>query len=97
MSEHFNDLTPAEAERLAYLAEECGEVAQAVAKILRHGYDSYNPDAPEMGNNRVQLWKELRDVVKAVNLMANAGDIADPMDNVTLPSRTYCHHQDEQS
>lgn len=34
---HFNNLTPGEAERLAMLAEECGEVIQAVGKILRHG------------------------------------------------------------
>ena len=35
---NFNQLTPAETERLAILAEECGEVIQAVGKILRHGY-----------------------------------------------------------
>src|SRR5579872_899269 len=36
-------LTPAQIERLALLAEECGEVMQAVSKILRHGYESRNP------------------------------------------------------
>jgi len=40
---HFNGLSPAEAERLALLAEECGEVVQAVCKVLRHGYESTNP------------------------------------------------------
>lgn len=44
MPEHFNGLTPAEAERLAMLSEECGEVIQIIGKILRHGYDSYHPD-----------------------------------------------------
>lgn len=34
----FNGLSPAEVERLALLAEECGEVIQTVGKILRHGY-----------------------------------------------------------
>ena len=36
--EHFNGLTPAEAKRLALLAEECGEVLQAIGKVLRHGF-----------------------------------------------------------
>ena len=35
----FNQLDCAAAERLAVLAEEAGEVVQAVTKILRHGYD----------------------------------------------------------
>ena len=34
MKEHFNQLTPAEAERLALLAEECGEVMQAAAQFV---------------------------------------------------------------
>jgi hypothetical protein len=38
----FNQLTDAEAERLALLAEECGEVVQVIGKILRHGYESYD-------------------------------------------------------
>ena len=33
----FNGLTPAEAERLALLMEECGEVVQIIGKVLRHG------------------------------------------------------------
>ncbi len=44
MQDHFNRLTPAEAERLAMLAEEAAEVIQIVGKILRHGYASYHPD-----------------------------------------------------
>lgn len=59
--EHFNKLTPAEAERLAMLAEECGEVIQIVGKILRHGYDSYHPVNPRL-TNRDLLANELRDV-----------------------------------
>jgi hypothetical protein len=43
VSQHFNGLTPAEAERLALLAEECGEVIQAIGKVLRHGYESRHP------------------------------------------------------
>lgn len=43
MSEFTNNLTPAEAECLAILIEECAEVQQIACKILRHGYDSCNP------------------------------------------------------
>ena len=43
-TEHFNQLSPARAERLAILAEECGEVVQIVGKILRHGYQGKHPD-----------------------------------------------------
>ena len=43
---HFNQLTPAEAERLALLLEELGEAQQAIGKILRHGYASTHPANP---------------------------------------------------
>jgi NTP pyrophosphatase (non-canonical NTP hydrolase) len=79
MSTNFNKLTPAQAERLALLAEECGEVVQAVAKVLRHGYKSCHPmvNNPEF-NNRYDLEKELGDVLAAMKLMARAGDIENP-------------------
>lgn len=37
---HFNKLSNAELERLACLAEECGEVVQVVGKIISHGYEN---------------------------------------------------------
>ena len=61
MSEHFNQLTPAEAERLAMLIEECGEVIQIAGKILRHGYASHHPATPNI-TNRDMLASELTDV-----------------------------------
>lgn len=60
MSEHFNQLTPAEAELLAILSEECGEVVQMVGKILRHGLDS---DYKAKGKNRELLTQEIGDVM----------------------------------
>jgi hypothetical protein len=36
-------LTSAQAERLAWLSEECGAVIWAVGKIQRHGYESVSP------------------------------------------------------
>ncbi|MDJ0712582.1 MAG: hypothetical protein QNJ14_19525 [Woeseiaceae bacterium] len=54
MSDFSNYLDDHEAERLAILAEEAGELIQTIGKILRHGYDSYNPDCPSDGDNREQ-------------------------------------------
>jgi NTP pyrophosphatase (non-canonical NTP hydrolase) len=61
MTQHFNNLTPAEAERLAMLAEECAEVIQVIGKIQRHGYESDNPLFPGTTNRKL-LGKELTDV-----------------------------------
>jgi hypothetical protein len=92
---HFNQLTPAEAERLAYLNEELAEVQQAISKILRHGYESHNPDAPEKGTNRVQLARELHDAAGAIARMAAAGDV--PAAILASPDpekgKRYMHHQ----
>jgi NTP pyrophosphatase (non-canonical NTP hydrolase) len=77
MTKHFNDLTPAEAERLALLAEECGEVIQVIGKILRHGYDSYNPHDPDAGNNRMLLEKEIGDLSATIDIMRWERDVRD--------------------
>lgn len=50
MTDRFNQLTPAQDERLSMLAEECAEVIQAICKIKRHGYASHHPDAPSVTN-----------------------------------------------
>lgn len=39
---NFNGLTPGQTERLVILSEELAESIQAVAKIMRHGYQSTN-------------------------------------------------------
>ena len=67
-------MTDAERERLAMLAEECGEVIQVVGKILRHGYNSYHPNDPSV-SNRDLLEAELRDIDSIVYGMALNGDI----------------------
>jgi hypothetical protein len=71
---HFNNLTPAELERLALLSEELGETQQAIGKILRHGFDNYDPEKPDT-NNRMDLHKEIADVQVAVDIMLNNGDL----------------------
>lgn len=75
MSNHFNGLTPAEAERLALALEELGEMQQAIGKILRHGYESYNPFDPSKQTNRQALEREVGDVYTSIYLLFQAGDI----------------------
>jgi len=70
---NFNELTPAQTERLSILLEECGEVVQMCGKILRHGYASHNPNGGEC--NKVLLEKEIGDVKFALKMMARRGDI----------------------
>lgn len=74
MSEHFNKLTPAQAERLAMLIEEAGEVIQAAGKILRHGYSNYHPDTPHI-TNRETLLREVTDFI-AVFEQVEAKDLS---------------------
>ena len=72
----FNDLSHAQAERLALLAEECGEVVQAIGKVLRHGYERSNPNQKSRNfDNRYDLEKEIGDLLGAIGLMRRANDI----------------------
>ena len=93
-----NGLSDAQAERLALLSEEMGEAVQAVGKILRHGYASVHPDAPEAGNNRVRLIHEMGDVLAVIQLIKDAGDLdvgeleLAKLDKLRRIGR-YLHHQ----
>jgi len=75
----FNKLNPAQDERLALLIEECGEVIQAAAKILRHGYESYNPTVPveKRITNRVALEWEIGDLLYILELLKGGEDICE--------------------
>lgn len=94
----FNGLTPAESERLYLLAEECGEVVQAIGKILRHGYESKHPDGGS--TNRQSLELELGDIDAAVKMLIRAGDLStyhiiDASDEKAESVNQYLHHQDD--
>ncbi len=96
MTKAFNGLSPAEAERLALLAEECAEVVQVVGKILRHGYESTHPDGGT--TNRALLEAEIGDVRAAYRLMVREDDISDAALARAFTSknermRQYLHHQ----
>lgn len=95
-----NELTPAQAERLAILAEECGEVIQIIGKILRHGYDSSHPINLGGPTNRQALEKELGDVRWAAKFMCSQGDIKEASIKYNSNVKTdkvqpYLHHQEE--
>ena len=97
MQNHFNGLTPAEAERLAMLAEEAAEVIQAVGKVLRHGYYGYHPDEPSL-DNRTLLMNELADFNSVQLLMEGSGDVfrtGTEIERVLARKLTYTHHQEK--
>ena len=98
MTNHFNQLTPAQAERLAMLAEECGEVIQIIGKILRHGYDSHHPDRPHI-TNRELLQRELTDFIAVENQIHARDRLFMPssvdVDMAWNKKLRYAHHQEE--
>lgn len=81
--EQFNKLTFAQQERLAILSEELSEAIQIVGKILRHGYDSYNPNDPEQVPNKILLEEEIGHVYYAVEALVQ---------DKTLNSRRIINH-----
>lgn len=92
-----NGLSLAEAERLALLVEECGEVQQIIGKVLRHGYESRWP--LDGKTNRERLEDELGDLFLIYELFCNAKDL-NPY-NVLLRKQTkvkklkkWVHHQE---
>jgi NTP pyrophosphatase (non-canonical NTP hydrolase) len=94
---HFNDLTPTEAERLALLAEECGEVIQAIGKVLRHGYRSTNPDDRSHVSNRHSLELEIGHVTAAAEMLCNDDQfdlfhIQESHDAKLASVRQWLHH-----
>lgn len=96
---HFNELTPAEAERLAMLSEECAEVSQAIGKILRHGYESRNPLKAESRSNRFDLRREVLDVMAILLLMVSEHDFDEiqryEAQEVLERKLRYSHHQND--
>lgn len=68
-----NNLTEAEIERIAKLIEECAEVQQVLAKILKWGYEHKKPDT--LYTNRYVLTEELADLENAVRLLVKYEDV----------------------
>lgn len=93
-----NGLTPAQAERLAVLAEELGEAVQAVGKILRFGYDSRCHGDAAKPSGREMLVTELGDVQWAIELLICSYDlnrwaVGEARHAKAAKSGKYLHHQ----
>lgn len=93
-----NELSDAELERLAILSEELGEAQQCIGKIIRHGYESYNPVVDTGRTNRRDLEQELGDVVFAIMQMAGNRDVSRAAierrsDEKREKIKRYLHHQ----
>lgn len=98
MQQNFNQLTPAQVERLAILSEECGEVVQIIGKILRHGYESYSPYDEFKEANRSLLMKEIGNIDAAVQMLADAKEVdLSEIDRAAAEKfatiKRYTHHQ----
>jgi hypothetical protein len=96
--EFTNELSPAQAERLAILAQECSEVVHACTMALRHGLDSHSPNDPNKVTNRQYILNEIGDVSAAMFLLLNSGDLPNPPSDEYIYSKLdrlkkYTHHQ----
>lgn len=96
----YNKLTPKQMEQLFCLQEECGEVIQAVSKILRHGYESFSPFDKTKTTNRENLERELGDAHFWIHELMLSGDL-NP-DNIGAASvkkekscKPFMHHQED--
>ena len=67
-------LSPRERELLTMLAEEAGEIVQAVTKILRHGPASWSPLDETRTPNSAALRREIRDIRAVLRIMAESYD-----------------------
>lgn len=96
-TEAFNCLTDAEAERLAMLAEECGETIQIIGKILRHGYESFDPNDGGKTTNRHLLQAELDDLAAIRLRIVESGELVTTPDvrlrRIWSKKLRYTHHQ----
>jgi NTP pyrophosphatase (non-canonical NTP hydrolase) len=95
-----NELDDAQLERLAILAEELGEAQQVIGKIIRHGYESYNPVVDTGMTNRRELERELGDIALAVSMMTLNKDVSSAgiearRRNKAVSIQRWLHHQTE--
>jgi hypothetical protein len=74
---------------LTILSQRMGAAIQAIMKILRHGYNSYNPFDEDKVSNRVLLHNELTGIYACVISLEIKYDITGVMDR----KMKYTHHQ----
>lgn len=61
---------------LACLSEECGEVVQAVGKIIRFGIDDHHPKTGNIPNHEI-LSRECGDIIGVIDCLIEMG-VVDP-------------------
>ena len=98
----FNELTDAEIERLAIVAEEAAESIKEIGKILRHGYESRHPSDLTGPTNRDNLIKELGDLTFAIGQLLAHKDIDSNAYIVAICDKAqrikpYVHHTEVRS
>lgn len=94
-TQHFNQLSEAELERLAVLVEACGAVTNVAAKTLHYGLDSDNHGLTAF-TNRTLLENAIGHIFAAVRKMWHAHDISDLAVEAACLEREHnviLHHQ----
>lgn len=93
----FHGLTAAQAERYFLAIDEAAGVVQSIARLLRHGPESFDPRGAGI-SNRVEVANEVGRFKNAVNRMTNWQDI--PLEVVReacirrgARTQPYMHHQ----
>lgn len=97
----FNRLTPAQAERLSILVEECAEVIQIIGKIGRHGYSTTDGNTGIVYDNRALLEMEVGHLRNILACMDARGDIDEEkvLEAAIAKANTwrrYLHHQNDE-
>jgi hypothetical protein len=92
---HFNRLSPADAEALTLISEECSEVIQAIAKIQRHGLWYEHPES-RIPNWRT-LQREVGDLLAALRVgevqrLIDCGKVIGHRDLKLMNLPKYLHH-----
>lgn len=82
-----------QAERLALVTEESSEVGQAVAKVLRHGYESSDPTRQNGPTNRQHLAKELGQHLLAMRMLVASGDVSEADVMLAMKQKAETIHQ----
>ena len=87
-------LLPGQIERLALVAEECGEVLQVIGKVLRHGHESSHPNGGP--TNRELLEIELGDLEASIDILVdqdlNGKHVRRAMQDKLNRVGRYLHH-----
>lgn len=69
---------------LTIIAEECGEVAQRITKMLRFGVDEVTPGLEPHLDNNYRFYKEFADLLGMVEMAEDEGILISPDDDLMI-------------